>query len=163
MSTIAPYVLTAVLSALATAGFINLTSKPVDQGIQVLSNGQPLMVIPLVGLSRAHATVNRIVTSNSSKQPNPDLKITNPYNGSYIFSIAFRPNIQAKTDAIIESYVDNDPLLNISSGSLTDVDVLNVPIPTDGIIFHANSSLDFYVYGIGNSIAVTIFTLIGVK
>ena len=170
---VASIILQAILTGLATAGFINLTTKTDKQGNTTIFNesGQPIFTIPQQTLSSeipllsVKATLKRVSgIVDTSKPSTPNIRLVNNIKNNRLYHISIIPDSTAKTDAVIEVEVNGSGLLNISVGALTDTDALSIPIPNEGLALNQNTFIDFYVHTPSASpVAITALTLTGVK
>ena len=170
---LAPIILSAILTGLATAGFINLTTKTDTRGNTTIFNesGQPIFTIPQqtisseIPLTSIKATFKRVSgITDTSKPANPNIRLVNNIKNNRLYHVSIVPDATMKTDGVLEIEVNGSGLLKVDVGSLTDTDALNIPIPNEGLSLNQNTTIDFFVHTpSGGAVALTALTLTGVK
>lgn len=163
-------IITAILTGLATAGFINLTTtKNANGDTSILSNGQNIITlpesifsseIPLLGVK---ATLERISTSATSRAGTPDVKLLIIAKNQRLFHISIVPDATFKTNGALDIELNGTKLIGIKTAHLTDTDALTIPIPNEGVILNQNTAIEFFSWVSAGTGALTVLVLTGVK
>ena len=165
-------ILSAILTGLATAGFINLTTKKNKDGSTTIFNesGQPILTVPQVTfaselpLISVKATLKRVSGITATSKSIANIKLVNNTRNNRLFHISVIPDATMKTEGTALVLVGGSSVLNIDEASLTDTDAISVPIPNEGLALNQNTTIEFFVWNrLGNPVALTALVLTGVK
>jgi hypothetical protein len=164
-------IISAILTGLATAGFINLSTKDEKDGsTTILSDGTPIINLPQntiaqdVPYGTIVATFERIVTNVASKPASPNVRIVNAIKNNRLLNVSLIPDATMKTEGEAIVAVSNSDMLTIKKSSLTNTDAISIPIPDSGLALTQSSSIDISAWNTdGNLVALTVLILTGVK
>lgn len=163
-------ILQSILTGLATAGFINLTTKKEPDGsTSVLSGDTQIINLPeetvteLQPYDEVKAVFKRVSTSATSKPATGNVKLTNVSGTSRLLGFSIIPDANAQTGAVVEVLKGNSTVLDVAEGALTDTGVIDLPMPEGGLKFLQGESLETFVYSpSGSTVAVTMMIVTGV-
>jgi hypothetical protein len=163
----------AILTGLATAGFIGLTTKAESNGDTSILDGQGNNIITLnpqsevftseKPLKSAKTQLNRI-SSTALVKGASNIKLVNLINGNRIYHASVIPDTSFKTLGNIIIRVGNSDLLTIDAGDLTDTDALSIPLPPEGLILNSGENIEVFIWSLdGTAVTCTVMVLTGVK
>jgi hypothetical protein len=167
-------IIQAILTGLATAGFIGLSAKDNTDGTTTIKDGSGADIItinpqsevftvekPLVS---AKTTLNRIASTATSQQTNANIKTVNLINNNRIYHVSVIPDTNFKTLGNIVIRVANSDLLTVNTADLTDTDALSIPLPPEGIALNSGDNIEVFIWSSdGTSVTATVMILTGVK
>lgn len=163
-------ILISVLTGLATAGFLNLTTKNEKGQTQIFSENKPVISFPdsILSDDRPYSNLknyfSRVLTSSTVKPTSPNFKIQNVSNNILITSINLIFDANAKASGALEIVLDSKSLIEIPTTGLTDVDGLSLPIPKEGLSFASGSTIEVFFYNpTGLTSAFTFLLTVGNK
>lgn len=163
----------AVLTGLATAGFIGLTQTANADGSTSIKDNTGVPIITLnpqsevftieKPLKSAKTQLNRISSTSLSKGAS-NIKLVNLINNNRIYHVSVIPDASFKTLGNIIIRVGNADLLTIDAGALTDTDALSIPLPPEGLILDSGDNIEVFIWSLdGTAVTCTVMVLTGVK
>jgi len=165
-------VIASILTGLATAGFINLSTKDQADGSTTIFNekGEPIVNVPSVTLAQnipylsIKATFERLSSSAVSKPNSPNLRIISGIPNNRLISVSLIPDSTFQTEGEAIIAVNGSDILTIKKASLTDVDVISIPIPDEALAIIQNTPIDINLWNTdGNTVSLSALVVTGVK
>jgi len=165
-------VIASILTGLATAGFINLSTKEQEDGSTTIFNeqGQPIVNVPQVTISQnipylsIKATYERLSTSAIDRPASPNLRIISGIPNNRLITVSLVPDSTFQTEGEAVIAVNGSDILTIKKASLTDVDVIGIPIPDEALAIIQNTPIDVSLWNTdGNTIVLSALVVTGVK
>ena len=165
-------VIASILTGLATAGFINLSTKEQEDGSTTIFNeqGQPIVNVPQVTISQnipylsIKATYERLSTSATDRPASPNLRIISGIPNNRLITVSLVPDATFQTQGEAVVAVNGSDILTLKKASLTDVDVIGIPIPDEALAIIQNTPIDVSLWNTdGNTVVLSALVVTGVK
>ena len=164
----------AILTGLATAGFIGLTQTANADGSTSITDGTGATIVTLNPQSEvftsekplfsARTQLNRIASTSTVQEGQANIKIVNIINKNRIYHVSVIPDANFKTLGNIVIRVGNSDLLTVSAGTLTDTDALSIPLPPEGLVLDSGDNIEVFIWSLdGTSVTATVMILTGIK
>jgi hypothetical protein len=166
-------IITAIMTGLATAGFLNLSSKDNADGTTSILDGQGQNIVTVnpqtevftneIPLKSAKTQLNR-VSSTALVKGAANVKIVNLIQNNRIYHVSVIPDASFKTLGNLIIRVGNSDILTIDAADLTDTDALSIPLPPEGLSLDAGDNIEVFIWSLdGTAVVATVMILTGVK